>query len=176
MTAPTPSLVLVGPMGAGKTSIGRRVARTLGVPFVDTDAAIVRAHGPIPDLFRHEGEARFRAIERETVAQALAEPGVISLGGGAVLDERTRDDLASHPVVFLSVAPQVVSHRIAGGSRPLLDGGDPVEQWQRIFAERKPLYDAVADVEFDTSRGPLSDVVAAIVAWARSRAEGETPA
>jgi shikimate kinase len=173
MTGTAPALVLVGPMGAGKTSVGRRVARALALPFLDTDAAIVREHGPIPDLFRAEGEARFRAIEREAVVRALAEPGVVSLGGGAVLDGRTRNDLAAHPVVFLSVAPHVIAHRIGGGNRPLLDGGDPVQEWQRIFDERKPLYDAVADVEFDTSRGPLSDVVASIVAWAKARAEGE---
>jgi shikimate kinase len=173
MTAVAPALVLVGPMGAGKTSIGRRVARALGVPFIDTDAVIVREHGPIPDLFRTQGEAGFRAIERDAVARALGEPGVVSLGGGAVLDARTRQDLAAHPVVLLSVAPHVIAHRISGGSRPLLAGGNPVQEWQRIFEERKPLYDAVADVEFDTSRGPLSEVVTAIVAWARARAEGE---
>ncbi|WP_460773847.1 shikimate kinase [Microbacterium sp. GXF7504] len=167
-----PALVLVGPMGAGKTSIGRRVAKALGEPFVDTDARIVRAHGPIPEIFREHGEPRFREIEREIVVEALAGPGVVSLGGGAVLDARTRDDLAAVPVALLTVSPQVVAHRIAGGSRPLLDGEDPVTRWVRILEERKPLYDAVADIEFDTSRGPLSDVVTAIVSWVQTRAEG----
>ncbi len=173
MTAPvTPSLVLVGPMGAGKTSIGRRVAKALGVPFVDTDALIVREHGPIPELFRSRGETEFREIERSVVARALGEPGVLALGGGAVLDARTRDALASHPVALLSVTPHVVARRIVGEGRPLLSGEDPVARWQRIFEERKPLYDAVADVEFDTSRGPLSDVVTAVADWARTRHGG----
>lgn len=171
----TPALVLIGPMGAGKTSIGRRVARSLEVPFVDTDARVVREHGPIPELFRTRGEAEFRRIEREAVARALGEPGVVALGGGAVIDAHTREDLAGHPVVLLSVAPHVVAHRIGGGNRPLLNGSDPVEQWQRIMDERRPLYDAVADVEFDTSRGPLSEIVQAIVDWARARTAGEAP-
>ncbi|MFT4213082.1 MAG: shikimate kinase [Microbacterium sp.] len=173
MSAPqTPSLVLVGPMGAGKTSIGRRVAKALGVPFSDTDALIARVHGPIPELFRSRGEAAFRELERQVVAGALAEPGVLALGGGAVLDARTRDALQEHPVVLLSVAPHVVARRIVGAGRPLLEGSDPIAAWQRIFAERKPLYDAVADVEFDTSRGPLSDIVTAVVAWAGTRIPG----
>ncbi|MFT4306788.1 MAG: shikimate kinase [Microbacterium sp.] len=168
----TPSLVLVGPMGAGKTSIGRRVAKALGVPFADTDVLIVREHGPIPELFRSLGEAGFREIEREVAVRALGEPGVLALGGGAVLDARTREALREHPVVLLSVAPQVVARRIAGAARPLLQGEDPMAAWQRILDERRPLYDAVADVEFDTSRGPLSDIVTAVVAWAGTRAPG----
>ncbi|WP_307220392.1 shikimate kinase [Microbacterium sp. SORGH_AS_0888] len=160
-------------MGAGKTSIGRRVARALDVPFVDTDALVVRDHGPIPDLFRSRGEAEFRRIERETVARALGNEGVIALGGGSVIDPQTRADLAAHRVVLLTVAPHVIGHRIGGGNRPLLAGEDPVTQWQRIMAERRPFYDEVSDVEFDTSRGPISEVVQAIVDWARERIAGE---
>jgi len=172
-----PALVLVGPMGAGKTSIGRRVAKALGEPFVDTDAAIQREHGPIPEIFREHGEPRFREIERETVAAALAAPGVVSLGGGAVLDPHTRADLERVPVALLTVSPQVVAHRIgAGAGRPLLDGEDPVARWTRILHERTPLYEQVADVEFDTSRGPLSEVVTAIVSWVQARTEGEARA
>jgi shikimate kinase len=168
-TRPEPALVLVGPMGAGKSSIGRRVARALGVPFSDTDALIVREHGPIPELFRAHGEPHFRALEREAVRRALRSGGVVSLGGGSVLDADTRADLRGHRVAFLTVDRQVVAGRISGGTRPLLGGGgDPVEEWDRIFTARRPLYEEVADAVFDTSRGPLSDIVDGIVTWAAS--------
>ncbi|MFX5684625.1 shikimate kinase, partial [Acinetobacter baumannii] len=84
-------LVLIGPMGAGKTSVGRRVARALGEPFSDTDKIVVRDHGPIPDLFRAHGEAHCRSRERDAVAEALERGGVVALGGGAVLDPVTRE-------------------------------------------------------------------------------------
>lgn len=160
------AIVLIGPMGAGKTSIGRRVARALGVPFADTDKIVVRDHGSISELFAREGEAHFRALERAAVREALSGGGVVALGGGAVLDENTRTDLAQHRVVQVTVQPQVVAARLAGDTRPLLNGEDPVARWTRIFDERRPIYDAVADVTFDTSSGPLSDIVARIVAWA----------
>jgi shikimate kinase len=171
-----PALVLVGPMGAGKSSIGRRVARVLGVPFADTDSLIVRQHGPIPELFRTHGEPHFRALERAAVERALASGGVISLGGGSVLDPRTRADLRDHRVAFLVVDPQIVAGRIAGGTRPLLAGGDPVAEWDRIFTARRPLYEEVADAVFDTSRGPLSDVVDSIATWAATAVPRGTPA
>lgn len=162
------AIVLVGPMGAGKTSIGKKVARTLGLTFTDTDAMIVAEHGPIPELFTSHGEEHFRAIERDVVVEALTHGGVISLGGGSVLDARTRDDLAAHRVVFLTVAPRTVAKRLQGTSRPLLAGDDPLERWERIFAERRPFYEEVADVTFDTSSGPISGVATAISEWAGS--------
>ncbi|MET2012674.1 shikimate kinase [Microbacterium chocolatum] len=164
------TLVLVGPMGAGKTSIGRRVARDLGVGFSDTDKIVVRDHGPIPQIFAAHGEARFRELEHGAVAEALRAGGVVALGGGAVLDPRTRALLETHRVVLLTVNAQTVAGRLHGDDRPLLAGDDALERWQRIWAERRPLYDAVADVTFDTSRGPLSRVVEAVASWARSAA------
>jgi shikimate kinase len=170
MTPARAALVLVGPMGAGKTSIGKRVARALGRRFIDTDALIVAEHGPIPALFAAHGEPYFREREREAVVRALAEGGVVSLGGGAVLDDRTVADLAAHDVAFLTVRREVVASRIgAGGGRPLLGDDDPVGRWQRIFAEREPLYRGVADATFDTSSGPISDIVTDVERWARSR-------
>lgn len=167
----TAAVVLIGPMGAGKTSVGRRVARTLGLRFTDTDKLIARRYGPIPDLFARHGEPGFRRLERAAVAEALAGGGVVALGGGAVLDAGTRADLEQHRVVLLTVAPQIVASRIRGGDRPLLAGEDPSVQWQRIYAERRELYTQLADVTFDTSSGPLAAVVSRIVAWARA----ETP-
>ncbi len=163
-----PSIVLIGPMGAGKTSIGRRVARSLDRPFLDTDKIVVRDHGPIPDLFATHGEANFRALERTAVSEALASGGVIALGGGAVLDADTRADLKDHQVVLLTVQPHVVAARIGGDARPLLAGEDPVARWSRIFEDRRAVYDEVADVTFDTSSGPLVEVVTRIVEWARA--------
>lgn len=161
------ALVLIGPMGAGKTSIGRRVAKALGVPFTDSDAAIVRAHGAIEAIFADHGEAHFRRLERDAVRAALATGGVVSLGGGAVLDPDTQADLAGHRVVLLTVEPGVVAGRVRDTKRPLLQGEDALARWREIYESRRPIYEGLADVVFDTSHGPLQDVVDAVVAWAR---------
>ncbi|TDN92944.1 shikimate kinase [Microbacterium sp. BK668] len=162
------ALVLIGPMGAGKTSIGRKVAKALGVSFFDTDIAVVRAHGPIEDIFSIQGEARFRALERAAVEEGLQTGGVVSLGGGAVLDAQTRADLAHHRVVLLTVEPHVVAGRIRDTERPLLQAEDAAARWLEIYTARRPLYEDLADVTFDTSSGPLQHVVEAIATWARS--------
>jgi shikimate kinase len=163
------TLVLVGPMAAGKSSVGRRVARRLGVAFIDTDKRIVAAHGPIPGIFETHGEPHFRDLERLAVAEALAEGGVISLGGGAVIDVRTRELLRQHPVVFLTVSEAAVADRIRGGNRPLLAGEDPLERWKRIFAERREWYEEVASATFDTSRRPMQRIADEIVTWRREQ-------
>lgn len=167
MTPPASPLVLIGPMGAGKTSVGKRVARALELPFFDTDAAVARAHGPIDQLFVAHGEPYFRAREREAVIEGLATGGVVSLGGGAVLDAATRDDLAAARVVLLTVAPRVVAHRVRGTDRPLLQGDDAAARWSEIYERRRPIYEQLADATFDTSNGPLQSVVDDIVAWTR---------
>lgn len=164
------TIALIGPMGAGKSSIGRRVARQLGVPFTDTDGVLARTHGPIPELFAEHGEEGFRRLERDAVRDALAAGGVVSLGGGAVLDPGTRADLAGCRVVFLTVEPAVVIRRIRDGSRPLLAGDDALARWTEIFSTRRPLYESLADATFDTSRGPLQAIVDAVAAWARGSA------
>lgn len=164
------TLVLVGPMAAGKTSVGRRVARRLGVAFVDTDKRIVAAHGPIPDIFAEHGEPHFRELERAAVAEALSEGGVISLGGGAVTQAATRDLLKDQPVVFLTVSADAVAGRIRGSNRPLLAGEeDPVERWTKIFEERRRWYAEVASTTFDTSRRPMQKIADDIVAWRREQ-------
>lgn len=173
MSGSDPALVLVGPMGAGKTSIGRRVARALGLVFRDTDAMIVDEHGPIPEMFATHGEDYFRAAERQAVRTALAAGGVVSLGGGAIVDPGTRADLAAHRVVFLTVQPRVVAGRLGGRSRPLLEGDDPLQQWRRILRERAPWYEEVADLTIDTSTGPLSRVADAVTDWWRNPPERE---
>ena len=121
----TPRVVLVGTMGAGKTTVGRILAATWGVGFRDTDQDVEAAEGrSVSDIFVDSGEAEFRALERAAVAAALAEhDGVLALGGGAVLDESTRERLAGHRVVFLRVGLSDAAQRVGlGVSRPLLLG------------------------------------------------------
>ena len=161
------AVAVIGPMGAGKTSIGRKLARRLDVPFTDTDAAVVREHGPIDALFRDRGEAGFRTLERDAVRQALRRGGVIALGGGAVLDPETRADLDSCTVVLLTVQESAVADRLAGSRRPLLTDG--LASWRRIAAERAPLYAAVADIAVDTSGRPVSGIVEELAAALRAR-------
>lgn len=162
-------IVLVGPMGAGKSRVGARLAASVGAPFVDTDQRIVERYGPIDEIFAREGEEYFRVIEREVVAEALREEAVVSLGGGAVLDADTRDDLASLPVVWLQVSAEAVAPRLTGGNRPLLAEGG-LERWMRIRDERRPLYEQVAGLAIDTSRRSVARIVDRITEWAGRRA------
>lgn len=161
------AIVFIGPMGSGKTSVGKKVAKALGVGFADSDKAVIAAHGPIPRIFEEHGEAHFRVLEREAVADVLSRGGVVALGGGAVLDPVTRAALRDHLVVLLTVDAAVVRGRIGDGSRPLLGGEDPIAAWSRIAAERRPVYESVADIEFDTSHGPLQQIAERIAAWVR---------
>jgi shikimate kinase len=168
LAVPLP-IVLVGPMGAGKSRVGSRLAASVGAPFVDTDQRIAERHGPIEEIFAAEGEAYFRVIEREVVAEALREEAVVSLGGGAVLDADTRDDLAHLAVVWLQVSAEAVAPRLTGGTRPLIaDGG--LERWTRIRDERRPLYEQVAGLVIDTSRRSIARIVDDITEWAGARA------
>ncbi|MFF2495214.1 shikimate kinase [Agromyces sp. NPDC058064] len=151
-------IVLVGPMGAGKSRVGQRLAATAGAPFIDTDARITERYGAIDEIFAREGEEYFRVIEREVVAEALREEAVVSLGGGAVLHDDTRDDLARLAVVWLQVSREAVAPRLAGGNRPLIaDGG--LDRWTAILEDRRPLYAAVADLTIDTSRRSVGRIV-----------------
>lgn len=170
MTSPDRrALVFVGPMGAGKTKLGRRVAKALDRSFIDTDDEVQRHHGAIAHIFATLGEGHFRSLERDAVARALERGDVVSLGGGAVLDADTRAQLRDHDVVFFTVSPEALAARIGAGTRPLLTGDDPIGRWQAIFAERLPLYREVADVEFDTSMRPTAEVVDDVVNWTRTR-------
>ncbi|WP_417511919.1 shikimate kinase [Microbacterium sp.] len=164
------TLVLVGPMGAGKTSVGRRVAKHLGVDFIDTDKRIASEHGAIAELFIERGEEQFRELERRAVAAALLENGVISLGGGAVVSAQTRELLRQHPVVFLDVTADAVAHRVRGSARPLLAGDDdPLVRWKQIYEQRRGWYDEVANVTFDTSHRPMQRIASEIAAWRREQ-------
>lgn len=161
-----PVVVLIGPMGAGKTRVGKRVAKLLDTGFVDTDKAIVAAHGPIAAIFDEHGEAHFRALEREAVAAALETDGVVSLGGGAVLDPETQHRLGGRRIVFLTVSPEAVASRLVGGTRPLVRGG--VDDWQRIFEQRRPIYEQLATATFDTSRRPYTRIAEEVAEWLKT--------
>lgn len=166
------AIVLTGPMGAGKSSVGKRAAKRLRLPFIDTDSVVAREHGAIPEIFATHGEAHFRRLEADVVAQAVESGGVIALGGGAVVTESTRELLRNVPTVFLSVSREVVPSRVRGKGRPLLAGDDdPVERWASILQERLPLYLEVSDIEIDTSTGPLAGVVDKLVTWAQGEGE-----
>jgi len=166
-------VVLVGPMGAGKTTLADLLAQRWGVAVRDTDADIVAAQGrEISDIFVDDGEAAFRALEREAVARALAEhDGVLSLGGGAVLDEDTRALLADHTVVFLQVGLTDAVKRVGlGTSRPLLMG-NVRSRVKALLDERTPIYASVATHTVDTDgRTPdeVADEVEALLEEARA--------
>jgi shikimate kinase len=168
-TPAAPPVVIIGPMGAGKSSVGKRVARALGVPFTDTDRAVVRVHGPIPAIFAERGEAAFRALEADAVRTALRTGGVVALGGGAVTHPETRAALAGARVVLLTVSPEAVADRIAGSDRPLLATGG-LEAWQAIADERAATYAELAHVTVDTSRRPMTRVAEEVAAWVRAGA------
>jgi shikimate kinase len=165
-------LVLIGPMAAGKTRIGKLVARALDAPFIDTDQRVVAAYGSIDEIFAREGEEYFRVVEREAVAEALGTEAVVSLGGGAVLHPDTRAELAGCTVVYLSVDATAVKARIGDArKRPLLQAG--IEDWQRIYDARRPMYEALAGIRIDTSERPVAAIADDIVSWISLKA---TPA
>lgn len=164
----TPPVVLIGPMGAGKTRVGKRVARLLGVGFTDTDKVIVAEHGPIADLFAAHGEPYFRGLERAAVADALTTGDVVSLGGGAVLDPATQADLHDQRVAFLTVTARAVEGRLGEGKRPLLRNG--VSDWQRIFDERRDIYEGLSGLTIDTSHRPYDSIAEEVAEWARTPA------
>ncbi len=174
-----PRVVLVGAMGAGKSTVGRLLADRWQVGFRDTDADIEAAQGrEISELFVDEGEAWFREREREAVAAALADhDGVLALGGGAVLDPGTRQALDGLPVVFLKVGLSDAVKRVGlGHGRPLLLG-NVRSRVKALLDERLPVYESVATVVVDTDgRSPedgADEVTAALAGSAPVGADGE---
>ena len=166
MTAPV--LVLVGPPGAGKTTVGRLAAERLGVDFRDTDHDIEQLAGkPIPDIFFDHGEDAFRALERDAVRRGLADhAGVLSLGGGAVLSPETRELLKAHRVAFLAVGLAAATKRVGmSAARPVLSI-NPRAQLALLLEQRLPLYREVASAEVltdaKTPEQVLDEVLAAL--------------
>lgn len=161
-----PVVVLIGPPAAGKSRLGRRLARLLHVPVVDTDSVVAAQHGPIPEIFATHGEAHFRRLERAAVADALGRRAVVSLGGGAVLDPETQAQLDGLPVALLTAAPEAVERRLVKGGRPL---SATIESWSAIVSARRPLYERLAVATWDTSYRPIDRIAEEIAAWATER-------
>ncbi len=171
MTAPSPlpakTVALVGLMGAGKTSIGRRLAQRLGLPFIDADAEIEAAAGQsVEEIFLRHGEAAFRDGERRVIARLLDTPAhVLATGGGAFMDPSTRALLRDRAVtVWLRADLELMLARVARrGNRPLLKGGDPRAVLETLIAERYPVY-AEADITVDSVDGPPETTVERVLA------------
>lgn len=172
-TPPSPrvakTIAFVGLMGAGKTSIGRRLAQRLGLPFIDADAEIEAAAGAsVEEIFLRHGEAAFRDGERRVIARLLDTPAhVLATGGGAFMDASTRALLRARAVtIWLRADLDIMLARVARrNNRPLLKGGDPRTVLETLIAERYPVY-AEADITVDSVDGPpdatLERVLAAL--------------
>jgi shikimate kinase len=165
-----PHLVLVGLMGAGKTTVGRVVAERLGRAFVDTDdVAAAQAGATVAELFATEGEAGFRVRERAALADVVAspEPLVVACGGGAMTDAGSRRAVTGECVVWLRAAPATLAARATAeglGVRPLLTGRDPEAVLRRLAADRAAGYEAVADATVETDGRPVDAVADDVVA------------
>jgi shikimate kinase len=167
------TLVLVGMMGAGKTSVGRRLAGTLGVPFRDADVEIETAAGcTINDIFERFGETAFRSGERKVIARLLSDPPhVLAAGGGAFVDEETRQRIKELAVSIWLRAPLdlLIQRVLRKDTRPLLRNTDSRATLERLLREREPIY-AQADIVIESDEGPHDVVVKRIIAALNDRA------
>ncbi|MER7129205.1 shikimate kinase [Streptosporangium saharense] len=161
----SPRVVLVGAPGAGKSTVGHLLAERLGVAFRDTDADVELTAGkPVGDIFVEDGEEHFRELEARAVRLALAEhDGVLSLGGGAVLAEATRELLAGHPVVYLEVGLAQAVQRVGlASARPLLVL-NPRSRLKKLMEARRPIYEGLATLTVATDERDPEEVVDEIV-------------
>jgi shikimate kinase len=168
-------LVLVGMMGAGKSTVGAACAKRLGRPLVDTDEIVATIAGaPVAEVFARDGEETFRALEVTAVADACAAPApsVIAMGGGAVLDAANRKHMRDAGfVVWLQATPAQLAQRVGGGEgRPLLSG-DPAGTIERLVAVRRPAYESAAHATIDTASLSQAEVVDEVLARFAETAE-----
>ncbi len=171
-------IVLVGLMGAGKSCVGRRVAQRLGIPFVDADAEVEEAAGcSIADIFERYGEAEFRDGERRVIARLLeGPPSVLATGGGAFIDDQTRDLIKKNAVsVWLRADLDTLVDRTAGRShRPLLNAGNPRDVLASLMDARYPVYaeaDVTVDTGADSANVTCGRVISALADLERSHSE-----
>jgi len=166
------TIALVGLMGAGKTTIGRRLAQALKLPFVDADDAIVEAAGQtIQEIFAEHGELEFRRGERRVIRRLLEQPPhVLATGGGAFIDARTRAVMKEKAIsIWLKAPLDVLMQRVTRRDhRPLLKEDDPRAVMERLMAERYPIY-AEADITIETGAGPHNAAVRDILAALKER-------
>lgn len=163
----TPRVVLIGPPGAGKTSIGRSLAKAMEVEFADTDTLIEADQGKsVSQIFIDDGESVFRQIEERICRDALRDQGgVVSLGGGAVLTPSVADSIreGSSEVVFLDVSLAVAAPRIGfNRDRPLLLN-NPRQQWQRLMDARRSIYESLATTKIDVGSRSVNQIVTEIL-------------
>jgi len=175
VSASRPRVVLVGPMGAGKTTVAGLLGSRWSLDVRDTDLDVEAAEGrSISDIFVDDGEEHFRRLERAAVTAALADhPGVLALGGGAVLDPDTRADLAGHRVVFLSVGLSDAVKRVGLGiTRPLLMGNMRA-RIKALLDERLPVYREVATLTVDTDGRPPEEVADEVARLVEQAEQGD---
>lgn len=179
MTELQGSIVLVGLPGSGKSTVGRHLARRLGLAFVDADHFIEQRQGcSVREYFEREGEQAFRDLEQETLAELAQRQGVVlSTGGGAVLREANRETLKRQGwVVYLKSSPEELYRRLRHDTtRPLLQVGDPLKKLKELFAVRDPLYREVAHHVLETGRPTVSSLVNHIAMQWEQRALHQTP-
>ena len=169
MLRTVPRIFLVGPMGAGKSTVGRRLAQVLRRDFLDSDQEIEqRAGASIPLIFELEGEAGFRAREKTVIADLTQRPDIVlATGGGAVLDPDNRRCLAGRgAVIYLRASVEEQFRRTQlDDNRPLLQTADPRQRLAQLFEQRDPLYREIADCILSTEDRPLKQVVRDILRW-----------
>jgi shikimate kinase len=144
-------------MGSGKTTLGKRLAKELEVPFADTDKMVAKEHGSIVEIFAKFGEEHFRTLETSALIKALANGGVIATGGGIVLSEENRRLLSGYRTVFLETSSEHVLDKINLSKRPLLK--DNPERWDAIYSERKALYEQCATATVFTGGKPIKTLI-----------------
>jgi len=163
-----PCPVLIGLMGSGKSSIGRRLSAKLKIPIVDLDEVIVDKAGMgIPDIFAKAGEEGFRDMESAALAAHLEDRAVLATGGGVVLREANRELLRAHrTVIWLKAAPEFLAERIAGDSnRPLIANQDTLEKLKALAAERDPLYEQCANLIIGREGAEKDEIVSLIIQY-----------
>jgi len=151
------TLILIGPMGSGKTTLGKKLAKELEVPFADTDKMVAKEHGAIVEIFAKFGEGHFRTLETSALIKALSNGGVIATGGGIVLSEENRRLLSGYRTIFLDTSSEHVLDKINLSKRPLLK--DNPERWDAIYLERKALYEQCATATVFTGGKPIKALI-----------------